>query len=316
MPNQQTTITRLQKPMAASLQALEECIQSQAEACEPCVKSLVAASLAHSGKRLRSLLVFYAGFQNKEVNPDLVKIATILELVHLATLVHDDIIDGALMRHHAPTLHAEHGPNAAVLLGDVLFSHALVLASEFSTPKVCRLVARGTRRVCSGELMQSFDRVNQLMTLEDYFRAIDLKTAELFAVASELGGLFGYGNLQWSGAASCFGRALGNAYQILDDWWDLTADASVIGKTLGTDLSSGKLTLPLILLQEQYSDWRRMTPEALLEALRSPEIAESTRAYFDESLRNARESIAPYAHLAAYEGMSAMVDGMGHLWKE
>lgn len=315
MQNQQNTIAHLQMPIAESLKALEASIHSQAQACEPCVKSLITASLANSGKRLRSVLVFYAGFQNEKVNPDLLKIATILELVHLATLVHDDILDGALLRHHTPTLHAQHGPNAAVLLGDILFSHALVLSAEFSTPEVCRLVARGTRRVCSGELMQSFDRFTQLMTLDDYFRVIDLKTAELFAVASELGGIFGYGNPEWSCAAARFGRALGIAYQILDDWWDLTADADEMGKTLGTDLSSGKLTLPLILLQQQYHDWRRMAPEALLEALRSPEIAEATVKYFDDALSCAREAIQGYDDLPAHKGLTAMVEWMAHLWK-
>lgn len=207
-----------------------------------------------SGKRIRPTLVFLSGWSGHgNVTPDLVRVAAVIELVHLATLVHDDIMDGADLRRSRDTAARQFGPTAAVLLGDALFAHALHLATQFPSTEVCAAVSESTRRVCAGEIVQTLRRRSTDVTRADYQRIIDLKTAELFRVSCFLGAKLRGSAPAFVEAASTFGRHLGIAYQIYDDLTDFFGDESRIGKTLGTDLVSGKLTLPLMVLKERLS---------------------------------------------------------------
>jgi octaprenyl-diphosphate synthase len=182
-----------------------------------------------------------------------VRVAAVVELVHLATLVHDDIMDGAEVRRSRRTAAREYGPTAAVLLGDALFAHALNLATQFPTTEICSAVSESTRRVCAGEIVQTLRRGSTNVTRADYQRIIDLKTAELFRVSCFLGAKLAGFPPGYAEAVSRFGRHLGIAYQIYDDLADFFGEEKRIGKTLGTDFASGKLTLPLLLLMERLT---------------------------------------------------------------
>jgi len=253
----------LQPQMAA----LDRFMQGQVGCFEPELREMAAYCLETSGKRLRPALVFISGWRGEGVvSDDLVRVAGVVEMVHLATLVHDDIMDGAEIRRNRRTAARAYGANAAVLLGDALFSQALHVAAQFPTTEVCRLVSASTRQVCSGEIMQTLRRRGADVSLADYMRVIDLKTAELFRVSCLLGSrIAGYPE-DFVAAAEDFGRHLGIAYQIYDDLVDFLGEERRIGKTLGTDLATGKLTLPLLLLFEKLP-----TPEgtALREAFRA-----------------------------------------------
>jgi octaprenyl-diphosphate synthase len=179
------------------------------------------------------------------VSADLVRVAAVVELVHLATLVHDDIMDEAELRRNRRTAAREYGPVAAVLLGDALFSHALHLASQFPTTEVC-LASPSPRAGCApAKSCRPCAGARWNVTLADYRRVIDLKTAELFRVSCALGSRLAGAQSGFVEAAGRFGRHLGIAYQIYDDLADYFGEEKRIGKTLGTDLASGKLTLPL-----------------------------------------------------------------------
>jgi octaprenyl-diphosphate synthase len=178
-------------------------------------------------------------------------------MVHLATLVHDDIMDGAAMRRSRSTAAREFGPDTAVLLGDSLFAQAVNLASQFPTTEVCRYVSVSTRRVCAGEIMQTLATGEARQDFGFYRRVIELKTAELFRVSCFLGARLSGLEGDAAQAAGRFGQHLGTAYQVYDDLADFFGDEGKIGKTLGTDLASGKATLPLLLLLE-----RMAAPEA------------------------------------------------------
>jgi octaprenyl-diphosphate synthase len=233
---------------------LDRVLHAQLAAFEPEIRELAEYCLDVSGKRLRPALVFLSGWRGAEyVSPDLVRAAAVVEMVHLATLVHDDIMDGADLRRGRRTAARAYGSAAAVLLGDALFAHALHLATQFPTTEVCAAVSESTRRVCAGEIVQTLRRGATDVTLADYHRIIDLKTAELFRVSCQLGsGLAGY-ECDYCSAAAVFGRHLGVAYQIYDDLADYFGEEGRIGKTLGTDLASGKLTLPLLALFERLT---------------------------------------------------------------
>lgn len=246
--------------------ALDRFMRGQVEQFEPEIRGMAAYCLDTSGKRLRPSLVFFSGWQGDGVvSDDLVRAAGVVEMVHLATLVHDDIMDRAEIRRNRRTAAREFGPDAAVLLGDALFSQALHVAAMFPTTEVCRLVSESTRKVCSGEIMQTLRRRDINITLAEYRRMIDLKTAELFRASCYLGASLSGSDSGFEEAADRFGHHLGIAYQIYDDLVDFVGEEQRIGKTLGTDLATGKLTLPLMLLLDRVSAVERA---AIITALR------------------------------------------------
>ena len=257
---------QLFRRVGPQMAALDLFMRSQVERFEPEIREMAAYCLDTSGKRLRPTLVFVSGWQGDGVvTDDLVRVAGVVEMVHLATLVHDDIMDRAEIRRNRRTAAREFGPDAAVLLGDALFSQALHIAAQFPTTEVCRLVAESTRRVCSGEIMQTLRRRDTNISLAEYRRMIDLKTAELFRVSCFLGARLSGHAAGFAAAADRFGHHLGIAYQIYDDLVDFVGEEQRIGKTLGTDLATGKLTLPLMLLLERVPAAERAT---ILSALR------------------------------------------------
>ena len=238
--------------LAPHMAELDRFLRGQLAAFEPEIRAMADYCIDTSGKRIRPALVFLSGWRSPtEIAPDLVRVAAVVELVHLATLVHDDIMDEADVRRSRRTASREFGPTAAVLLGDALFAHALHLATQFPTTEICAAVSESTRRVCAGEIVQTLRRGSLNITRADYQRIIDLKTAELFRVSCFLGARLAGSEPAYVEAASRFGRHLGIAYQIYDDLVDFFGEESRIGKTLGTDLASGKLTLPLLTLFER-----------------------------------------------------------------
>jgi octaprenyl-diphosphate synthase len=235
---------------------LDVYLRGQLAAFEPEIRDLADYCIDTSGKRIRPSLVFLSGWTgdaDAERGPsaELVRVAAVVELVHLATLVHDDIMDGALVRRNRNTAAREYGPEASVLLGDALFSHALKLSTQFPTTEVCAAVADSMKKVCAGEIVQTLRRGSANISHADYRRIIDLKTAELFRLSCFLGARLAGGAPEFVAAAAEFGRRLGVAYQIYDDLADFFGDEHRIGKTLGTDLASGKLTLPLLMLLDR-----------------------------------------------------------------
>lgn len=252
---------------AASLAALESMLHEQVGSFEPEVREYAAYCLGTSGKRLRPLLVFLSGWQGEgKANADLVRVAAVIEMVHMATLVHDDIMDGAAVRRGQATVSERDGPSVAVLLGDALFAQAVVLSTRFPGAMVCQRVAEATRRVCSGEIIQTLGASAATPSRARYERVIDLKTAELFSVSCELGAALTEAPPEHVRAAAIFGRHLGVAYQIYDDLADFAGDPAQIGKTLGTDWKSGKFTLPIFELLDRVND---ATSMELLGALGS-----------------------------------------------
>jgi octaprenyl-diphosphate synthase len=244
--------------LAPQMAALDAFLQGQLEAFEPEIRDMVNYCIDTSGKRIRPALVFLSGWNDsKAASADLVRAAAIVELVHLATLVHDDIMDSADLRRSRRTAVREFGPTAAVLLGDALFAHSLHLAAHFPTTEVCAAVSESTRRVCAGEIVQSLRRGSTDLTPADYQRIIDLKTAELFRVSCFLGARLSGAEDGYVEASDRFGRHLGIAYQIYDDLADFFGREDKIGKTLGTDLASGKLTLPLFALMDRLPAFER-----------------------------------------------------------
>ena len=303
------------------LARLSQFMNDQIGEFEAEIQDLVAFCLKNGGKRIRPILLFYSGWRSEDaVLEDLVKASAVIEFIHLATLVHDDVLDGATLRHNDLTVSEKYGSKVAVLLGDALFSQALKLASEFPIVDVCRAVSKSTRRVCSGEIEQTFQHGSPSITVEDYYRVIELKTAELFFVSSFLGAkLAGY-DIEFIKAAGSFGRHLGIAYQIYDDLADFVEREERTGKTLGTDIANRKVTLPVLLLLERLDETRRddlartiqsnrqVDLDAIRALLAEHRIFEEVGIRFRRALDCAELALAPFSNYAPVKFLSEICD--------
>ncbi len=243
---------------------VEESIRNQATQFDPAVEPYIAYLCNTSGKRIRPALTFLSGGATGGITKDHDKLAVTLELIHIATLVHDDIIDGAEIRRQAPTANAKWGNALSVLLGDSLFSYALMMSSEFDDSRVSRKVASAANDVCTGEIIQTQRRFDLNLSHACYFDIIEKKTAALFAAAMELGAQLNKRPEEECQILGEFGLKIGTAYQIYDDCIDLVGTEEEFGKTLRTDLNKGKLTLPILNLLENSTDRQREKLNRLL----------------------------------------------------
>jgi octaprenyl-diphosphate synthase len=237
----------------AHLYSVEERIAQQARTFDPAVEPYVSYACESSGKRLRPALALLAGGATGEINSSHLDLAVVLELIHAATLVHDDIMDGAEKRRSQPTANAKWGNAISVLLGDCLFAHALKLSTSFPNGDISRRIASAASDVCSGEIIQTQRRFDLKLGVSDYFHIIEMKTAALFAAASELGAFINDAPPEIITAMKTFGLRFGAAYQVYDDCLDLAGSEEKAGKTLGTDIRKGKLTLPILHLLQSAS---------------------------------------------------------------
>ncbi len=296
------TWRRLVHPCQEFLDDVGTALQRQIETFESEILEHARYVISNPGKRLRPLLVGLAGGAAQGYSRPLVEIGAIIEMIHLATLVHDDILDAAEIRRNRPTLAARLGNDATVLLGDCLFAHALKLAAAFPSTLVCRSVAQATKRVCSGEILQTLNRV-QPPSRSEYLRIIEMKTAELFGLSCDLGARYGAAFTESAEQLHDFGLALGTAYQIYDDCLDIFSSEEVVGKSLGTDLIKGKYTLPILILLEeaaksekseiilQLNQWDRCHTHWLMTLMNRHQVVEKCVEAVQRILNGARSCL-------------------------
>jgi octaprenyl-diphosphate synthase len=240
------TLAALTECIAPQLQAVDRLFTSELQSDIECVNILIRHVSRFRGKMLRPCLVLLAGRACGDLSDAHVTIATVAEMVHMATLVHDDVLDEAELRRKGATLNHLRGNEAAVLLGDYLISHSYHLCSSIDSQFASRLIAKTTNEVCEGELLQIDNRNRLDLSEEIYFQIITRKTASLCATCCLLGAQLAGANEGAISRLQTFGLSLGTAFQIQDDILDIVGDASTVGKTLGIDIEKGKLTLPMI----------------------------------------------------------------------
>lgn len=292
-------------PAEPFLEAVGLRLTEQIQAFDPAIGSYVQYALKGQGKQLRPVLVALSAGATGSVQDSHILVAVIVEMVHLATLVHDDVMDEAVMRRGRPTLAANWGNEISVLVGDCLFAHALRLAASFPTPEVCRAVAAATNTVCSGEILQTQRQRNFEFSRAEYFKVLQMKTGELFALSCSLGAYLSGADVLARNALRQYGLALGTAYQVFDDCVDLFGTETIAGKSLGTDLAKGKLTLPILLLLERVEPGQRAIVQDLVEQwkpqhvpqmmkwLQQHQTLEGSKEVVHEYLRAARQALDP-----------------------
>ncbi len=252
------------QPLQPFLHAVSTRMEEQISAFETDLASYAAYALNAQGKQLRPALVGLSANATGKIQDSHVTVAVIIEMVHLATLVHDDVMDEATIRRGRPTMAANWGNEISVLLGDCLYAKALKLAASFPTTEVCRAVSSSTDTVCEGEILQTLRRRNIRCTRAEYLKVLAMKTGELFALACDLGAHLNAAATRERDALRSYGMALGTAYQIYDDCLDVFGTEGAAGKSLGTDLAKGKMTLPLIVLLERQDAALNQKVEALI----------------------------------------------------
>lgn len=241
------------EPVRPWLERVESRINAQAEAFEPGISGYVEYAAGSSGKRLRPALGLLAAGATGKIDDRQVDLAVIVELIHLASLIHDDVLDNAQMRRSRPTMNSKWGTEISVLLGDCLFAQALKLCTRFEDASISRALADAANEVCTGEILQTQRRFDFKLSVPEYLRIIAMKTAALFRVSAEQAARLNGASESGVDALRLYGEALGAAYQIYDDCLDLFGAESQSGKTLGTDLKKGKLTLPVLHMLGQLS---------------------------------------------------------------
>lgn len=241
-------LERFCEPVRADLERTETFMAELLSSTHPFLSALSGHLERFRGKRLRPVLLHLAARAFGGEAPLAAEVAAVIELIHLATLCHDDVLDEASTRRSVPTVNARWGNRAAIITGDLLFCRALERLGRFDDVRPYRILSRTSRLVCEGELLQIGARFNAGLTEDDYIELVTKKTAVLFGAATQLGALLAGATEDEGLRMEAFGRSLGVAYQIVDDCMDLTGVETTAGKSLGSDLRNGELTLPVIHL--------------------------------------------------------------------
>ncbi len=239
--------------MEPFLQGVAKLMAAQTEEFEPQIAQFAQYALSAQGKLLRPMLVSLSGEAVGTIREAHLTVAVIVEMIHLATLVHDDVIDEAQLRRGRLTLAANWGNEVSVLLGDCLWAHALKLAASFPSSDICRAAAGAANTVCAGEILQSRSRGDFDIGRGHYFKMVAMKTGELFALSCDLGGFVSETSDERRNSLRQYGLALGTAYQLYDDCLDVLGSEVTAGKTLGADLAEGKMTLPILVVRDRAS---------------------------------------------------------------
>lgn len=247
---------------------------------------------ASGGKRVRPALLLLSNFAvgGNASGENVVRLATVMEMLHTATLVHDDIIDNAETRRNRASVNARFGNQAAVLMGDWLYMSAFETSLQERSLEILDILTTLTRKMTEGELIQLTTLGKSDITEAEYFDILLRKTAYLFSACCEIGAILGNADKERQNALKEYGMNLGTAFQLADDVLDFTADDEILGKASGADLLEGKLTLPLILLVKENpavkadletvmtdGDYRQIKRETILEQLENSGILEHTR---------------------------------------
>ncbi len=264
-------------PIQDDLDEVERLLAETVAGHRPCLTPLIRHLEHYRGKRLRPGLLLLAARACGRITRAHHVLGAVVEMIHTATLVHDDVLDEAAVRRHAATINAGWGNQTSILLGDYLFTHAFHLASTVDA-HACRLIGEATNRVCEGELQQTVQRGNWELTERDYLDIVEGKTAELTSCCTRLGAFYCGAELDKVNRMARYGRWLGIAFQIADDLLDLVGEERITGKSLGTDLDQNKPTLPLIYLLSGAS----------------PEKISNLRQILSSPGNHKREALRPY----------------------
>ncbi len=289
----------------------EELLKEEIDDSQGVIREICFHILNAGGKRIRPLLVWYSGLIFGPGSTNLKWTAITAELIHMASLIHDDIIDGSEFRHNQPTAQKNWGNQRAVLGGDYLFAKAFGILARNKLTEPMGIMVGAIQNMCQGEILQDQDQFNSMVGMEGYYDRISKKTAVLIEASCKAGALVAGADHFQVEALGCFGLNLGLAFQIIDDILDICGDEIKMGKPKYTDLIKGNYTLPFILLMEQpkYQGWvREITKErnfnrsnltGIEEVVRESGVMQRALAISASHLEQARKILKDFAETPA-----------------
>lgn len=311
--------------IANELQQVELEFERQARSNVQVIDYLGEYLRASGGKRVRPALTILANYSvgGDGARYNSIRMATVMEFLHTATLVHDDIIDHADTRRNRPTVNALYGNETAVLMGDWLYMSAFETSLTERSLSILDILTHVTRKMTEGELLQLTLLGNAQITEDQYLDVLKRKTAYLFSASCEIGGILGGADEQQRAALRDYGLNLGVAFQLIDDLLDFTASEDILGKAAGADLLGGKVTLPLIYLMAveesmsgvigrvlrngEYIDTERQDIQQAISRTGSLERAQTLAYDYAEAARASLESLAPSPYSDSLRALPAYV---------
>lgn len=302
------------------MRAVDELIQKRLHSDVNLINQLGFYIINSGGKRLRPLLVLLSARAFDHRGDQHLAASAIIEFIHTATLLHDDVVDASELRRGRDTANSIWGNEASVLVGDFLYSRAFEMMVEIRSMRVMEIMARATNVIAEGEVMQLLNSNDADTTEERYLEVIHCKTAKLFEAAAQVGAVLSESTPEQERAMAAYGMHLGAAFQLIDDVLDYSASAEHIGKNIGDDLAAGKPTLPLIhvmrhgnpeqvaLVRESIEQGGREHIGRVLEAIESTDALAYTARSAEAEARKAAESLAPIPASPYKDALFALAD--------
>ena len=273
-----TSLLEMVAPIEQDLLAMGEALAAELVSDDSSVEEMVSHLSRFQGKQLRASLLLLVARASGNQAREMPVVAAVVELIHLATLVHDDVLDGAEIRRQLPSINTAWDNQVAVLLGDWLYSRAFSRSTGLTFPLASQILAHTTQAICVGEIRQALGRHRFDATPEEYERIALAKTGVLYGAAAELGVRYGReGQEELGGTMRLMGEGLGLAFQIADDLLDIEGEQAMVGKSVGTDIDDGKVTLPVLYAwRDADSNGRRAIEAAYLD----PDCSDRRAALF------------------------------------
>lgn len=265
-------LSEIYRPIQKELVLVDREFEKELQGYDGFSSTILEFLCGDQGKKLRPALVLMASRIGGQFSHDVIRLATAVELLHTATLIHDDVLDEALLRRKRPSLNFRWGNEVSVVIGDYIYAKAFIILADLKERGVYRALTETARVICMGELAQLERRYDFTLSEESYISMIDRKTASLIAAACELGSSLGGSDSETAERMARYGRQYGIGFQIIDDCLDLFGDEKSMGKSLRTDIRKGKPTLPLIYLLQEISKKER---ERLKEKVRQSQDGEA-----------------------------------------
>ena len=260
--------------IADDMKAMDAVIARRLESEVPLVAQVSQYIIAAGGKRLRPALVLLMSGALGYQGPQRLNLAAVVEFIHTATLLHDDVVDESTLRRGRSTANEVFGNPASVLVGDFLYSRAFQMMVEAGEMRIMETLAEATNVIAEGEVLQLMNMHDADLTEEGYLRVIRSKTAKLFEASARLAALLARSSAAVEQHCAAYGQALGTAFQVIDDVLDYDGDMLEMGKNLGDDLREGKVTLPLIIAMQRGSEAERLTIRQAIETGGTGKMAE------------------------------------------
>ena len=304
------------------MQQVDRVISERLSTDVPLVKEVAQYIISAGGKRLRpALLLLFSGALGNQ-HPDRYTLSAVVEFIHTATLLHDDVVDESTLRRGHSTANERFGNAPSVLVGDFLYSRAFQMMVGLDSMRVMQVLAETTNVIAEGEVLQLMNLRDASLDEAGYLRVIRSKTAKLFEASARLAAILAGANASVEEACSTYGQALGTAFQVIDDVLDYEGDKAVMGKNLGDDLREGKITLPLIcalrmapardqqLIHKAIAEGDLSQQDAILKIIQNCGALEATRAYAASEAQRALDAIAALSTNSHTEALFQLAEGL------